>query len=62
MGVSKAIRQNQLDRIRQSLTGIVETKIEMYARETTYMPFPSRIIQADEFVGAYSFLECPRLR
>jgi type II restriction enzyme len=56
MVVSKSIRQNQLDRIRELLSRTISEKVEMYARETTYMPFLSRIIQADELVAAYSFI------
>lgn len=37
MGVTKTTRQNELDRMRELLTGIVEAKVEMYARETTYI-------------------------
>jgi len=56
MNVSKSIRQNQLDQIRELLMHTVIIKLEKYSRETTYMPFLSRIIQSDELVAAYSFI------
>ena len=56
MNVSKSIRQKQLDQIRELLMHTVVTKLETYSRETTYMPFLSRIIQSDELVAAYSFI------
>lgn len=46
----------QKEQIKQLLSSKIENKLRKYGRETTSMPFLSRLIQDDEKIAAYSFI------
>ncbi len=52
MGVSK----NQEFKIKELISKKIETKLNLYGRETTSMPFLARLIQDNEKIAAYSFI------
>ncbi|MCD4651399.1 MAG: TdeIII family type II restriction endonuclease [Candidatus Cloacimonetes bacterium] len=47
---------NQEQNIRELLSEKIEKKLAKYGRETTSMPFLSRLIQDNEKIAAYSFI------
>ncbi len=51
-----ALSINQKQQIAQVLEHQIEKKLKTYLRETTSMPFLSRLIQDSEKVAAYSFI------
>ncbi len=51
-----SLTPNQIDQIKQLLSKKIENKLKRYGRETTSMPFLSRLIQDDEKIAAYSFI------
>ena len=51
-----ALSNNQKQKIRELLSKKVETKLKLYGRETTSMPFLARLIQDNEKIAAYSFI------
>jgi len=54
---SQIVRQKQINAVRALLTNMIRAKLGKYTRETTYIPFLSRIIQDNELVAAYSFIQ-----
>lgn len=54
---SQVVRQKQINAIRTLLTQVIQTKLETYTRETTYIPFLTRIVQDNELIAAYSFIQ-----
>ena len=46
----------QKDEIRNLLRTTLKNKLAKYKRESSYMPFLSKLIQDDEKVAAYSFI------
>lgn len=51
-----ALSKNQKDKISSLLERKIEDKLKRYARETSSMPFLTRLIQDSEKVAAYSFI------
>lgn len=51
-----ALSKNQKSQISKLLSKKIENKLKKYGRETTSMPFLSRLIQDDEKIAAYSFI------
>lgn len=51
-----ALSKNQKDKISSLLERKIEDKLKRYARETSSMPFLTRLIQDGEKVAAYSFI------
>jgi Type II restriction endonuclease, TdeIII len=51
-----ALSANQKEQITTLLSKKIENKLKKYGRETTSMPFLSRLIQDDEKIAAYSFI------
>ncbi|HMU34792.1 MAG TPA: TdeIII family type II restriction endonuclease [Pyrinomonadaceae bacterium] len=51
-----ALSENQKSQIKALLSKKIENKLKKYGRETTSMPFLSRLIQDDEKIAAYSFI------
>jgi len=51
-----ALSKNQKDKISSLLKRKIEDKLRRYARETSSMPFLTRLIQDSEKVAAYSFI------
>lgn len=51
-----ALSNEQRTKIKALLTKKIENKLKKYDRETTSMPFLSRLIQDDEKIAAYSFI------
>ena len=51
-----ALSKNQKDKISSLLEKKIEDKLKRYARETSSMPFLTRLIQDGEKVAAYSFI------
>jgi len=47
---------NQKQKIRELLSKKIATKLKLYGRETTSMPFLARLIQDNEKIAAYSFI------
>lgn len=53
----QVVQQKQINAVRTLLTEVVQEKLETYSRETTYIPFLSGIIQDNDLVAAYSFIQ-----
>jgi len=51
-----ALTNEQQVRIKELLAKKIENKLKKYGRETTSMPFLSRLIQDNEKIAAYSFI------
>lgn len=51
-----SLSQDQIEKIRALLSSKIQSKLDRYARESTYMPFLTRLIQDEEKVAAYSFI------
>jgi len=51
-----ALTTKQKEEIKILLTKKIENKLKKYGRETSSMPFLSRLIQDDEKIAAYSFI------
>lgn len=51
-----ALTESQKEQIKVLLRKKIENKLKKYGRETTSMPFLSRLIQDDEKIAAYSFI------
>jgi hypothetical protein len=51
-----SLSEAQKREIKQFLSATLEEKLDSYARETSSMPFLSRLIQDNEKVAAYSFI------
>jgi len=51
-----ALSKNQKEKISSLLEKKIEDKLKRYARETSSMPFLTRLIQDSEKVAAYSFI------
>lgn len=51
-----ALSKNQKNRISSLLEKKIEDKLKRYARETSSMPFLTRLVQDSEKVAAYSFI------
>jgi hypothetical protein len=52
-----ALSKQQKEEIENFLKNKLEEKLLKYERETTYMPFLARLIQDNEKVAAYSFIQ-----
>lgn len=50
-----ALSASQKKRITETLENWISTKVQEYSRETTYMPFFSKIMQNESIVKMYSF-------
>lgn len=51
-----SLSENQRNKIKTLLRKKIESKLRKYGRETTSMPFLTRLIQDSEKVAAYSFI------
>lgn len=51
-----ALSNSQKDKILMLLEKKIDDKLRRYARETSSMPFLTRLIQDSEKVAAYSFI------
>lgn len=51
-----ALSKNQKDKISSLLEKKIEDKLKRYSRETSSMPFLTRLVQDSEKVAAYSFI------
>ena len=51
-----ALSKNQREEIKNLLIKKIENKLAKYGRETTSMPFLTRLIQDNEKIAAYSFI------
>ena len=51
-----ALTNTQKEQIKDLLRKKIENKLKKYGRETSSMPFLSRLIQDDEKIAAYSFI------
>ncbi|GIW66510.1 MAG: TdeIII family type II restriction endonuclease [Candidatus Parcubacteria bacterium] len=51
-----ALSNDQKEKIKNLLRTKIQSKLNRYARESTYMPFLVRLIQDEEKVAAYSFI------
>ncbi len=51
-----ALSLSQKQKIKELLSNKIEAKLKSYGRETTSMPFLSRLIQDNEKIAAYSFI------
>lgn len=51
-----ALSNTQKEKIRELLSKKIENKLKTYGRETTSMPFLTRLIQDNEKIAAYSFI------
>ena len=51
-----ALSNEQNEKIKNLLRKKIENKLKKYGRETSSMPFLSRLIQDDEKIAAYSFI------
>src|SRR3989344_6484810 len=51
-----ALSKSQKEKISALLERKIESKLQRYARETSSMPFLTRLIQDSEKVAAYSFI------
>lgn len=51
-----ALTNTQKEQIKNLLRKKIENKLKKYGRETSSMPFLSRLIQDDEKIAAYSFI------
>src|SRR2546422_202289 len=50
------LTNTQKEQIKNLLRKKIENKLKKYGRETSSMPFLSRLIQDDEKIAAYSFI------
>ena len=50
------LSNNQKQNIRELLSKKIENKLKLYGRETTSMPFLTRLIQDNEKIASYSFI------
>ena len=51
------LSNNQKQKIKELLSNKFEAKLKSYGRETTSMPFLARLIQDNEKIAAYSFIQ-----
>lgn len=54
--INMALSNGQKEEIRDLLRRMIRNKIQNYARETTSMPFLTKLMQDDQKVASYSFI------
>ena len=50
------LNKNQKEEIRNLLRKMIKNKLQRYARETTSMPFLTKLMQDEQKVASYSFI------